>query len=771
MSAYPPPRPLAAGAGDAAAAARDAWAQDSGVGADYAEGGGGGGGGYGGAPGQGGGQGQGGAPGRGGGYPGGGGGYGGGHAGRGGPGAGNGGPGGGYAATYGRGGGPGGWQGGAGGLGASVAGGAAPGAAAQHGGGRPGYHTPAYGVPAYAGGHAPPSGALPARRPAPGYELPPERQPVPYDPDQMAGTTGRRFAPAMGIPAASAPPPRRKPFRPFDISVLEPIPKESVELWKTLERGFPAYFKATALEEACFGFLQSLLAPADEPGRTLTLEVKKRDDGSIQVKEFPDGGEVTIGTHAQNRVQVSGASVSRRHARLAHDERGWCLVDQGSSNGTWYKGERVQPGYAYPLKSGEAFSIPGYEMHVRFAEEKAAPKLQKLHVASLKLESAQRLAESVPTHAQVAIVRLEPANVRAFVEVDLPLATLCVSRVLGSPAASASAAGLATALKDGAPTLRPLSEVEKGVLELLFVKLLDAAQARWGADAELTFHLEALVDGKDPRVARTAAGIKQCVLATVGLDFDGRRDSVRVALPDTTVQALAPRFERVVARAGEHGLELCERFRDLTALAEVALSGSVGHAKLTRAELQACTVGDVFVPDELTIGVEGGALKGKVELKVVGGRGRAKVVCELAELSDERVVVQVASVEVAPHGRSEARKVPGDGEVEYQGEGGEGGEGGGLSTEEIAAAAGLETGEDGAGAAVLDDVPLPLVVELGRVSMTVRELASLRKGQVIELGHDPKDPVSLVFEGHVIGAGKLVNVEGEIGVQITSLGR
>jgi len=553
------------------------------------------------------------------------------------------------------------------------------------------------------------------------------------------------------------------------MALLEPVAKETVVLWKSLEKAFPAYFRTTALEEACFEFLSSLLAPKDEQGRTLTLEVKRREDGSVTVKEFTEA-EITIGSHAQNKLLLQGAALSRRHVRIVHDERGYTLVDQGSSNGTWLKGERLQPGYAYPLKTGDAFTVPGYEIHARFEERGAAPVLRKLHVAALSIEAGPRLAESVPVQAQVAIVRLEPANVRVFIEVDLPLAQLVVARILGSPTASAANAGAATSLKDGAPPLRPLTEIEKGVLELVFVKLLDAAQSRWGSEAELTFHLEALVDGKDPRVARTAAGVKQCIVAKVGIDFDARKDTVRVALPDAAIAGLAPRFASAVARAGEHGLELVERFRDLTALAEIELSGAVGRAFLTRAELAACSPGDVFVPDELTIKVVDGALRGKVELRVVTGRGRAKVVCELRDLSDERVVVEVAAVEVAPHGRAEAKKVPGEGEVDYEAEAGADAGEGGLSHEEIAAAAGLE-GEDGAGAAMLDDVPLPLVVELGRVSMTVRELASLRKGQVIELGHDPKDPVSLVFEGHVIGAGKLVNVEGEIGVQITTLGR
>lgn len=75
------------------------------------------------------------------------------------------------------------------------------------------------------------------------------------------------------------------------------------------------------------------------------------------------------------------------------------------------------------------------------------------------------------------------------------------------------------------------------------------------------------------------------------------------------------------------------------------------------------------------------------------------------------------------------------------------------------------------GAALLEDVPIPLVIELGRLNMTVREIAELRQGEVLELGRSPTEPVALVVEGRVIGGGKLVNVEGEIGVQITSLSR
>ena len=37
----------------------------------------------------------------------------------------------------------------------------------------------------------------------------------------------------------------------------------------------------------------------------------------------------------------SEAGVSRRHAKIKHDQSGWWLEDMGSSNGTWVNGERL----------------------------------------------------------------------------------------------------------------------------------------------------------------------------------------------------------------------------------------------------------------------------------------------------------------------------------------------------------------------------------------------------------------------------------------------
>jgi flagellar motor switch protein FliN len=79
--------------------------------------------------------------------------------------------------------------------------------------------------------------------------------------------------------------------------------------------------------------------------------------------------------------------------------------------------------------------------------------------------------------------------------------------------------------------------------------------------------------------------------------------------------------------------------------------------------------------------------------------------------------------------------------------------------------------ELGQGVGMLENVPMAMIIELGRLHLTVRDLAGLRQGQVLELGRSADDPVNLVIENQLAGTGKLVNVEGEIGIQIAELYR
>ena len=72
---------------------------------------------------------------------------------------------------------------------------------------------------------------------------------------------------------------------------------------------------------------------------------------------------------------------------------------------------------------------------------------------------------------------------------------------------------------------------------------------------------------------------------------------------------------------------------------------------------------------------------------------------------------------------------------------------------------------------LLKDIPLPVVVELGRIKSTAGDIVKLRAGQILELRRAPNDPVDITVNGKLVAKGELVEVEGELGVRLLSLTR
>src|SRR5262249_18262557 len=65
------------------------------------------------------------------------------------------------------------------------------------------------------------------------------------------------------------------------------------------------------------------------------------------------------------------------------------------------------------------------------------------------------------------------------------------------------------------------------------------------------------------------------------------------------------------------------------------------------------------------------------------------------------------------------------------------------------------------------EIPVTLIVELGRVNLTVGRLAALRPGDVVELGRHSFEPVELTSGGRLIARGELVQIDTELGVRVT----
>ncbi len=67
------------------------------------------------------------------------------------------------------------------------------------------------------------------------------------------------------------------------------------------------------------------------------------------------------------------------------------------------------------------------------------------------------------------------------------------------------------------------------------------------------------------------------------------------------------------------------------------------------------------------------------------------------------------------------------------------------------------------------DVPVTLTVELGRLNLTVTQLADLKPGDVVELGRNSRAPVELTSNGRMVARGELILIDTDLGVRVTSV--
>lgn len=80
-------------------------------------------------------------------------------------------------------------------------------------------------------------------------------------------------------------------------------------------------------------------------------------------------------------------------------------------------------------------------------------------------------------------------------------------------------------------------------------------------------------------------------------------------------------------------------------------------------------------------------------------------------------------------------------------------------------AVGSEAGTAGLAA----DVPVQVVAVMGKKTITVKDLVSLKKGQVVELNRFPNEAVDLVANGKLMAKGELVEIEGKLGIRIIKI--
>lgn len=148
----------------------------------------------------------------------------------------------------------------------------------------------------------------------------------------------------------------------------------------------------SAQYERDIAHMSTMVGGGGEEGAVIVRWGEERDGGSAL---FTD--EFVLGRAPECRVRFYDPLVSRRHARVYHEDGAWRIEDLGSRNGTRVDGERVS---RTVLPSG---------CEVRVNE--AGPVLRLERVAAG--EALREALERFPTGPMVAHVRHAPARIGA----------------------------------------------------------------------------------------------------------------------------------------------------------------------------------------------------------------------------------------------------------------------------------------------------------------------------------------------------------------------
>lgn len=82
------------------------------------------------------------------------------------------------------------------------------------------------------------------------------------------------------------------------------------------------------------------------------------------------------------------------------------------------------------------------------------------------------------------------------------------------------------------------------------------------------------------------------------------------------------------------------------------------------------------------------------------------------------------------------------------------------------------SGADAAGSPDLDvilDIPVTISMEVGRTSITIRNLLQLNQGSVIELDRLAGEPLDVLVNGTLIAHGEVVVVNEKFGIRMTDV--
>jgi type III secretion system YscQ/HrcQ family protein len=353
------------------------------------------------------------------------------------------------------------------------------------------------------------------------------------------------------------------------------------------------------------------------------------------------------------------------------------------------------------------------------------------------LVSPDRLRKIVVDPTFLATVNPTPQGTRGMVEFELSLAHAAMDLLLGATGTEAVA-------------LRPLTEIEEGVLSYILLEALKALIPVLEPQRP-RLRLERILHGTD-EAAAVFAGETEVAVVQFKISIGIHPGFFRVFLPGSLLARAVPLPDSPDRRL-RHGVRLARHIGRLSAV-KVALRAEIGRTEVTAREFAGLRSGDVLLVEDVTARPDKDG-RGEARLRI--GRGRAGHLDAMVmhDGSKYQLTIQRVSLGAEPRVQRDTEAWDGDERTTT-------GPPPQMEDSDVS-----EPAKSGA-AELLNDIPMQIVVELGRVPVTVEEVVALHVGQVLELNKAVGDPVDLSVNGKIVGRGELVEVEGQIGVRVLS---
>ena len=338
------------------------------------------------------------------------------------------------------------------------------------------------------------------------------------------------------------------------------------------------------------------------------------------------------------------------------------------------------------------------------------------------------LGALVPETACLIAVGAAPAEHKILVDLDMTLAAFAIDRLLGGSG-------------EGSQILRPLTEIEEGVLSFLVLKVLQHFNSAPVSGKQLALSLD--------RFANKLADIQDLVDAGGSYHLVGARlvfgrvaGYARLLLPQGLITKV---FASAPVAGPPTREELAYMTKLLPSLGELTVTGRVEAATLDLKpdDIASLEVGDIIILENHQLTKSASGLEGVAFIRL--GTGQNGGLQGRLVNDGEQSRIEILEITI--------QEQPPEGAMVREGE----------EAGDAAAAAGDNIGETHG---LLRDVPAPVVVELGRIKLSAAQVTRLKTGQIIRLPRGPNDPVDLVVNGKLFARGELIEVDGELGVRL-----